>query len=410
MDFHRFFLKKFFSIKGKRDFFSFSSLVSIAGITIGVIALTVSLALFSGYYDTMKDIILGVNSHIYILKFGSDTIDEEGYQGVASMLDTLEAIQAYAPFLYTEGMALREADIAGVIVRGIDFEKEIETSDLGRFIDEGTYKREGDFTVIGKNIAKRLHATVGDTIKLITPMNADITFAGMIPSSIEVEVAGIFSSGMFEFDNSLVLLPMNTAQEFLSVSDQYSGISVKLHKEYIEEADVIASHIQHKLSYPYNVSNWISLNKNLFSLLKLEKWVIFIIIALIVLVAGFGLTSVLSMHILDKRKEIGILKALGTTNRDLKKIFFSRNMIIGFTGIALGLIVGLLISLLLTHTDIIKIESDVYLIEHLVVVNQPIDFVCIILVAGIIIVMSSYFPLRKISQLQAVSIIRISKK
>ena len=135
-----------------------------------------------------------------------------------------------------------------------------------------------------------------------------------------------------------------------------------------------------------------------------------IIIALIVLVAGFGLTSVLSMHILDKRKEIGILKALGTTNRDLKKIFFSRNMIIGFTGIVIGLIIGLLISLLLTHTDIIKIESDVYLIEHLVVVNQPIDFVCIILVAGIIIALSSYFPLRKISQLQAVSIIRISKK
>ncbi len=410
MDFRRFFLKKFFSIKGKRDFFSFSSLVSIAGITIGVIALTVSLALFSGYYDTMKEIILGVNSHIYILKFGNDTIDEHGYQGIASMLDSLEAVQAYAPFLYTEGMALREADIAGVIVRGIDFEKEMETTDLGRFIDKGTYKREGDFTVIGKNIAKRLHATVGDTIKLITPMNADITFAGMIPSSIEVEIAGIFSSGMFEFDNSLVLLPMNTAQEFLSVSDQYSGISMKLHKEYVEEADVIASHIQQKLSYPYNVSNWIGLNKNLFSLLKLEKWVIFIIIALIVLVAGFGLTSVLSMHILDKRKEIGILKALGTTNRDLKKIFFSRNMIIGFTGIVIGLIIGLLISLLLTHTDIITIESDVYLIEHLVVENQPIDFVCIILVAGIIIALSSYFPLRKISQLQAVSIIRISKK
>jgi len=91
-----------------------------------------------------------VNSHIYILKFGSETIDDEEYQGVASMLDTLEAVQAYAPFLYTEGMALRDADIAGVIVRGVDFGKEIETSDIGRFIDEGAYKQEGDFTVIGK--------------------------------------------------------------------------------------------------------------------------------------------------------------------------------------------------------------------------------------------------------------------
>lgn len=410
MNFQRFFIKKFFTIKGKRDFFSSSSIVSIVSIAIGVIALTVSLALFSGYYDTMKEIILGVNSHIYILKFGNETIQHEEYMRVGSMLDEVGAVQSYAPFLYTEGMAVKDADIAGVIIRGLDFEKEIETSEIGRFIEEGAYEQDGDFAIIGKNIAKRLHITIGDTIKLITPMNADVTFAGMIPSSIEVEVSGIFSSGMFEFDNSLVLLPMKTAQEFLSISDQYSGISVKLQREFVEEADKIASSIQQELSYPYNVSNWIDLNKNLFSLLKLEKWVIFIIIALIVLVAGFGLTSVLSMHILDKRKEIGILKALGTTNKDLKKIFFSRNMIIGFTGILLGLIIGLLISLLLTHTDFIKIESDVYLIEHLVVENQPIDFILIILVSGIIIALSSYFPLRRISQLQAVSIIRISKK
>ncbi|HHI87497.1 MAG TPA: hypothetical protein ENK03_00965, partial [Candidatus Cloacimonetes bacterium] len=190
MDFQKFFLKKFFNIKGKRDFFSFGSLISIASITIGVIALTVSLALFSGYYDTMKDIILGVNSHIYILKFGNETIQHEEYMRVSSMLDTVEAVQSYAPFLYTEGMAVRDADIAGVIIRGLDFEKEIETSDIGCFIEEGTYAQDGDFTVIGSNIAKRLHITVGDTIKLITPMNADVTFAGMIPSSIEVEVSG----------------------------------------------------------------------------------------------------------------------------------------------------------------------------------------------------------------------------
>lgn len=303
MNFQRFFIKKFFTIKGKRDFFSFSSIVSIVSITIGVIALTVSLALFSGYYDTMKEIILGVNSHIYILKFGNETIQHEEYMRVGSMLDEVGAVQSYAPFLYTEGMAVKDADIAGVIIRGLDFEKEIETSEIGRFIEEGAYEQDGDFAIIGKNIAKRLHITIGDTIKLITPMNADVTFAGMIPSSIEVEVSGIFSSGMFEFDNSLVLLPMKTAQEFLSISDQYSGISVKLQREFVEEADKIASSIQQELSYPYNVSNWIDLNKNLFSLLKLEKWVIFIIIALIVLVAGFGLTSVLSMHILDKEKK-----------------------------------------------------------------------------------------------------------
>jgi len=410
MKFQEFFLKKFFLVKGKRDFFSFNSLISIIGIMIGVIALTVSLALFSGYYDTMKEIILGVNSHIYILKFGNEQVSEEEYQHISTILDTLESVHAYAPFLYTEGMAIKDDDIAGVIIRGLDFEKELQTSDVGSFIVEGSFEHNGKNAVIGKNIAERLHVQVGDSIKLITPMNADFTIAGMMPSSIIVKISGILSSGIFEFDNSLVLLPVETAQSFLSVGDQYTGISIKLKSDYIEEADRIALQIQQELSYPFNVSNWIDLNKNLFSLLKLEKWVIFIIIALIVLVAGFGLTSVLSMHILDKRKEIGILKALGTTNRDLRKIFFARNLIIGFSGILLGIMFGFIISLLLTHTNIITIESDVYLIEHLVVKNQPIDYIFIILVAGLIIVFSSFFPLRKISQMQAVSIIRVSKK
>jgi len=410
MDFQKFFLQKFFSIKGKRDFFSFNSIISVIGIAVGVIALTVSLALFSGYQDVMKEVILGVNSHIYILKFSAETLSEDDYLHISRELDSLQSVQAYAPFLYTEGMALNKKRIAGVIIRGIDYEREIHTTEMQRFITKGEFLPHTRSTVIGEKIAERLHISIGDTIKLITPMNADVTLAGMIPSSVKVQVTGIFSSGMFEFDNTLVFLPIGIAQDFLSMKEQYSGISIRLKNEYIDRASEIDAEIQSDLSYPYNVSNWKDLNRNLFGLLELEKWVIFIIIALIVLVAGFGLTSVLTMHIFDKQKEIGILKALGATEKILKKIFFARNMIIGFTGILLGLFIGQIISLILTHTDIITIESDVYLIDHLVVVNEPIDYLFIILVAGIIISLSSYLPVRKISQLDAVNIIRVSKK
>lgn len=410
MDFLNFFIKKFFSLKEKRDFFSFNSIISVIGIAVGVIALTVSLALFSGYQDVMKEVIMGVNSHIYILKFGSEAITNDEYKHIGRGLDTLPSIEAYAPFLYTEGMAIHGKKIAGVIIRGVEYKKEIETSKIHQFIQEGKFEPNDHSTVIGENVANRLHVSIGDSIKLITPMNADVTLAGMIPSSIKVKVTGIFSSGMYEFDNTLVFLPINVAQEFLSMPGLFSGISVKLFNEFIDQAVDIDTQIQQDLSYPYNVSNWIDLNKNLFGLLELEKWVIFIIIALIVLVAGFGLTSVLTMHIYDKQKEIGILKALGATEKMLRKIFFIRNLVIGFSGIILGIIIGQIISLILTHTDIIKIQSDVYLIDHLVVVNEPIDFLFIILVAGIIILFSSYFPLRKIAELDAVSIIRISKK
>ncbi|HEX37742.1 MAG TPA: ABC transporter permease [Candidatus Cloacimonetes bacterium] len=410
MDFQKFFLRKFFSFKEKRDFFSFNSIISVIGIAVGVIALTVSLALFSGYQDVMKEVIMGVNSHIYILKFGSETLSVDEYEHISQGLDTLETIEAYAPFIYTEGMAVYGKKIAGVIIRGVDYQKEVETSKLDRFIKEGKFEPDEQSAVIGENVAKRLQVSIGDTIKLITPMNSDVTLAGMIPSSVKVQVTGIFSSGMYEFDNTLVFLPIDVTQEFLSIPGEYSGISVKLFNDFAEKAIEIDTQIQQELSYPYNVSNWIDLNKNLFGLLELEKWVIFIIIALIVLVAGFGLTSVLTMHIYDKQKEIGILKALGATEKMLRKVFFLRNLIIGFTGIILGLIIGQIISLVLTHTDIIKIQSDVYLIDHLVVVNEPIDYLFIVLVAGLIILFSSYVPLRKIAELDAVSIIRISKK
>lgn len=410
MDFQKFFLRKFFSFKEKRDFFSFNSIISVIGIAVGVIALTVSLALFSGYQDVMKEVIMGVNSHIYILKFGSETLSVDEYEHISQGLDTLETIEAYAPFIYTEGMAVYGKKIAGVIIRGVDYQKEVETSKLDQFIKEGKFEPDEQSAVIGENVAKRLQVSIGDNIKLITPMNSDVTLAGMIPSSVKVQVTGIFSSGMYEFDNTLVFLPIDVTQEFLSIPGEYSGISVKLFNDFAEKAIEIDTQIQQDLSYPYNVSNWIDLNKNLFGLLELEKWVIFIIIALIVLVAGFGLTSVLTMYIYDKQKEIGILKALGATEKMLRKVFFLRNLIIGFTGIILGLIIGQIISLVLTHTDIIKIQSDVYLIDHLVVVNEPIDYLFIVLVAGLIILFSSYVPLRKIAELDAVSIIRISKK
>ncbi|MCK4339056.1 MAG: ABC transporter permease, partial [Candidatus Cloacimonetes bacterium] len=224
------------------------------------------------------------------------------------------------------------------------------------------------------------------------------------------EISGIFSSGMFDFDNSLLFLNMKESQQFLNMSDQYSGIAVKLISNEIENASMHSEMLLQKLNYPFNVADWIELNSNLFNLLKLEKWVIFIIIGLIILVAGFGMTSVLAMHIFDKKKVIGILKAMGANNNDIKKIFLYRNIIIGFSGIILGLLLGIIFSQILTYTDLVKIESDVYLIDKLVVKNNPMDFIYIVIVSGLVILGSAYFPLKNIAKMDAVSIIRATKK
>lgn len=414
MNFQKFFIKRFFSLKKKRDFFSFNVLISIVGITIGVISLTVSLALFSGYQKLLKEIILGVNAHIYILKYSNQTINDNEFSKIKSILDTTDAVFSYAPFIYTEGMAINHKKsrnkMAGVILRGIDYESESQTTRFNEFISKGRFIQQGKYGIIGEKVAKRLNVEIGDTISIITPMNADITFAGIIPKREYIKISGIFSSGMFDFDNSLLFLNIKESQQFLNMNEQYSGIAVKLISDEIENTSMHSELLLKKLGYPFNVTNWIELNSNLFSLLKLEKWVIFIIIGLIILVAGFGMTSVLAMHIFDKKKEIGILKAMGAQNKDIKRIFLHRNIIIGFSGIILGLLLGIILSQILTHTDLVKIESDVYLIDKLIVKNNPIDFVYIVIVSGLIILGSAYFPLKKIAKMDAVSIIRGTKK
>lgn len=414
MNFQKFFIKRFFSLKKKRDFFSFNVLISIVGITIGVISLTVSLALFSGYQKLLKEIILGVNAHIYILKYSNQTINDNEFSKIKSILDTTDAVFSYAPFIYTEGMAINHKKsrnkMAGVILRGIDYESESQTTRFNEFISKGSFIQQGKYGVIGEKVAERLNVEIGDTISIITPMNADITLAGIIPKREYIKISGIFSSGMFDFDNSLLFLNIKESQQFLNMNEQYSGIAVKLISDEIQNTSEHSELLLKKLDYPFNVTNWIELNSNLFRLLKLEKWVIFIIIGLIILVAGFGMTSVLAMHIFDKKKEIGILKAMGAQNKDIKRIFLHRNIIIGFSGIILGLLLGIVLSQILTHTDLVKIESDVYLVDKFIVKNNPIDFLYIVIVSGLIILGSAYFPLKKIAKMDAVSIIRGTKK
>jgi lipoprotein-releasing system permease protein len=414
MNFQKFFIKEFFKIKGKRDFFSLNSLISIVGITIGVIALTVSLALFSGYQKVLKETILGVNSHIYIFKYGNQSIDKAEFSRIKAILDTTFVVHSYAPFIYTEAMvsnSQRYRDkMAGVILRGIDYKAEKKTTQFQEFIKEGRFVPKGEYGVIGEKLAKKLQVGVGDTINLITPLNADITITGIIPKRTKIEISGIFSSGMFDYDNTLLYMNMEASQDFLNMPGQFSGIAVQLIPDEIERASFHSKEILSSLGFPFKVTDWIELNGNLFSLLKLEKWVIFLILALIVVVAGFGMISVLTMQIIDKSKEIGILKVMGAQNSEIKRVFLLRNVILGFAGIILGILLGVLLSQIITHTNLVKIESDVYFINKLVVKNNPMDFVYIILVAGLVILGSALIPLKSIGKMDPVSIIRGVKK
>jgi len=420
MGFYRFFIKRFFRIKGRREFFSFGSLIIIIGIMIGVMALTVSLGLFSGYQDVLKETILGVNAHVYILKFENKVISIDEFLSISALLDTLSGVTSYSPFIYTETMATPyqkgslkksvENRPAGVVIRGIDYETESKTTNFQQFITEGKFVAQGSYVVVGSDLAKRLAVTVGDTLTLISPLTSSISPLGVISRKEPVVISGIFDSGMFEYDNTFVYMNLNAVQNFLDLGDNISGISVRLATEQIEQAQYYSATLSNILGYPFTVSNWIDMNQSLFSLLKLEKWVIFIILALIVVVAGFGMFSMLTMDIIEKEREVGVLKAVGAQDAPIQRIFFSRNIILGLVGVFLGIILGSALSYLITETNLIILESDVYYIDKLVIQNNPVDFVYIVIVACMVIFVSAYFPLKRIKKLSPVNIIREIKR
>jgi lipoprotein-releasing system permease protein len=420
MDTYRFFLKRFFQAKGRHDFFSFGSLITIAGIMIGVAALTVSLGLFSGYQDVLQETILGINAHVYILKFENQLIADEELQSISSVLDTLSGVISYSPFIYTETMVTphqkvhpgkrAENRVVGVVIRGIDYEAEVRTTNFQQFITEGKFVSEGNYVVIGSDLAKRLSVTIGDTLMLISPRSSNVSSIGIISRREPVVVSGIFHSAMFEYDNTFVYTNLKAIQNFLEIGNNISGISIRLANEQIEQAPYYSARLSTILGPPFTVPNWVDMNSNLFSLLELEKWVIFIILALIVLVAGFGMFSMLTMHIIEREREVGVLKAVGATDTMIQRIFFSRNILLGLVGVLLGIILGILVSGLITGTNLITLESDVYYIDKLVIRNNPVDFLYIILVACLVIFISAYFPLKRIKKLSPVNIIREIKR
>ena len=410
MNLQKYFLKKFFSLRGRNNLLSTNSILLICSISIGIIALTVSLGIFSGYKDVLQEIIVGVNSHIYISKYENSPIKENEYAQIASYLDSISVIKNHSPYLTTECMITYENSTAGLIIRGINYDLEKKVSNIEQYIKKGKFPQNEKGIVIGEQAALRLRCNLGDSLTLISPLNANITMAGMIPRSEEIKVSGIFSSGMYEFDNSLAFMDYRTLRNFLDLDEIFHGISVNLHADKAENSGLYADIIQNKLEYPYFTTDWISLNKNLFGLLELEKWVISIIIALIIVVSGFGMTSVLIRNIYDNQTEIGILKAMGTTDKEIKKIFLFRNLLVGSIGTIAGLLLGVIIAKIISVTNIISIEADVYMIKDIVIKNNAVDFIFIILVSGIIIFLSSYIPLRQINKMDAVKIIRTAKK
>lgn len=409
MSFEYFIGGRYLRAKHKETFISLITILSIAGVTVGVMALIIVIAVMAGFESDLKQRILGVESHIVLMRHGDSFTD---YRKISKEIDEMDGVEAVTPFIYTQIMLRSSSGVSGAVLRGIDPDvagqviKVLKSSDLKNLkqyqpSENSKYAVPG--IILGKELARNLGTSKGDVVYLISSQGM-ISPIGYLPAMKRFKVVGFFESGMYEYDGSLAYINLREAQKILHMKDAVTGIEVRLKDIY--HARSIARNIISKLGFPYWARDWMQMNHNLFSALKLEKTVMFIILALIVLVAAFNIASTLIMMVMGKTKDIAILKAMGAMNSSIRKIFIFKGMVIGSVGTTLGVSLGFIICELLKKYKFIELPGDVYYISTLPVQLNVMDVIMIAAAAMVISFLATLYPAHQASKLNPVEAIR----
>jgi lipoprotein-releasing system permease protein len=413
---------RYLKAKRKSAFISIITLISMAGVALGVMALIIVLAVMTGFEEDLKEKILGTNAHIVVLK---STGGIEKYDSLMDRLKGFQGVVAATPFIYNQVMISSGKNVSGVVLRGIDTKTDPQVTNLYKSITEGKItdldvKVSAPFAneppprpgiIIGKELAKNLNLAVSDTVNVISPVG-NITPLGMVPKLKQFRIAGIFNTGMFEYDSTLAYISLGEAQSFLGLGDTVTGIQLKVSNVY--KTGAISRLINRELGFPFYARDWMQMNKNILFALKTEKMVMFIILTLIVLVAAFGIASTLFMVVMEKTKDIAILKSMGATGRSIMKIFVLEGLIIGMFGTVVGVLGGLLVALNLEPivsgvqrlTGFELFSKDVYYLDRFPSQVIPFDVLIISLTAILISFVATLYPSWQASRMQPAEALR----
>jgi len=404
MPFELFIGLRYLKAKRKSTFISIITFISTAGVTLGVMALIVVLAVMTGFEDDLKEKILGTNAHIVVIRSGSPM---DNYNSVMAKLKGFEGVEAATPFIYNQVMLSSGKNVSGVVLRGIDVATDRQVTRLSKSVVEGSVDRlepsmgEGaDATpglMVGKELAKHLNLFLGDKVNVISPMG-NITPLGMMPRMKPFKVVGIFNTGMFEYDSTLAYVSLGNAQSFFDLGDTVTGIQLKVRDVY--NTGELSRTINREMGTGFYARDWMQMNKNILFALKTEKIVMFIILTLIVLVAAFGIASTLFMVVMEKTRDIAILKSMGATGTSIMKIFVLEGLIIGIIGTILGVASGLLIALNLEPivNTIQKVtgqnffSKDIYYLDHFPSLVVQSDVILISVTAVLISFLATLYP------------------
>ncbi len=451
---------RYLRARRKEAFISLITVISVVGVMIGVMTLNIVLAVMTGFEEDLRDRILGFNPHIVLVSYAGTIRDPAT---VLEKVRSTEGVVAAAPLVYSQVMLTTGQSVSGVVVRGVpphddeaivDLKKHLKTGSLeglgaqfdvpvsaaeaaderaaaakanepdtnkrgdaktkdGKGKDAGkrdvgteriepsTVKLSG--VIIGQELAKQLGVDVGDPVSVVSPVGTPSP-VGMIPKVKRFVVAGTFDSGMFDYDSSLLYMSLPDAQRFFGLGDAITGVEIRVRDIY--GAQDVARRIEAKLGAPFRARDWMEVNRNLFLAFKLEKVVYFIVLLLIVLVAAFNIIATLIMVVMEKRKDIAILKCMGATNRSIARIFMLKGAIVGTVGTLLGVAGGWAGCWVLARYQFVELPKDVFYVSTLPVRVYGENFLLVALASVAICLVATIYPARQAAGLAPVEVIR----
>lgn len=426
MNFEFFIASRYLRSKQRTGFISLITYISAGGVMIGTAALVIVLSVMNGFEGEVRTRIIGADAHIRLTEFHDSPLDN--WQSIRDSITSIRHILGLSPYVQGKGMIRRGRVVEGVMIRGIDVSTIGKVSDLPRNVvagnlailpsqirqrvveqaESGQQNPPPDSTsalpgiVLGRQLAFRMNVNVGDSLILISP-------SGMVslmssPKIARFVLTGIFETGIYEYDDLFAYIPLSDSQELLELGTAVTGLEIKL--DHLDAAKAVADEIDNRLGYPYYPQTWEDMHKTLFRWMKIEKWMYTILLSLIILVAAFNIISSQIMVVLEKRREIGILKAMGATRESVMKIFMYEGLIVGTTGTLAGLILGWGLCRAQQVYKFFSLPGDVYFLNSLPVKMQSLDFVVIALVSLALTLIASIYPARRAGKLDPVQAIR----
>lgn len=404
MKFERFVALRYLT-RRKGLFAIITTLIGVAGVSVGVAALITTLSVMNGFQSDIKTKVIGAQSHILV--FGR--MPASTYPEQIRKIEQIPSVEAAAPHIYGQAILSYDGQSVGLVVRGLDPEQEKKINSLSRSLTEGSFAPK-DWAadapaplVLGTELAAGLGADVGDDVVLISPQSIS-TSAGMFPKMKKFRVSGLLRTGYYEFDNTIAYAGLADASDFLGLKGGVTGVAVKLHD--LNKAEQAAQQIREAIGLGYSVRTFAQLNSTLYAALKLEKAVMFIILFLIIIVASLNIAGNLILLGTEKLRDIGLMRAMGASPKMIRKVFMWEAMVIATLGICLGIALACLLCWIIATFNIVELPGDIYYLTKVPVRIEWSDILAVVGGSYFICFFAGLYPAAKASRVNPTDAIR----